>query len=240
LFTASKSSGFLGSSTVRLRAKGDGKKDRSADKKKSAAASAAAEKAAPAPTKTGDAARKEGEKGKAPASDADKKKTAPAAADKAAATDKGKAPAAGAGAPGVLAADAAAAKKVTGEEDEVYVVKKKKLVPEGLRWWNNGAYVADPVAFRKEHPITRPKSEKRAKKYRAAWNPKRKRKGLDSIMKDGTSLAPPGGKYPDWLREVLTWRKARIEDFTIRDKKYWKLKRRAGIKANNASRAKED
>ena len=74
-----------------------------------------------------------------------------------------------------------------------------------------------------------------------ALDPKRKRKGVDTIIQGVDATKPAGNAYPEWMfRAVeLFGKKMRWQDMSVRDPKYWKLKRRGEIKAHNQSKLVE-
>lgn len=181
-------------------------------------------------------AKGDGKKPKAGGKGKEKKEAAPKEGDAKAAAAK----------PG-----AAAEKKPAGapaEEEEVFVEKKKKI--EVPVFYKDGAKATAKEAYAANPP---PRSEKRMKKFRQSFStlctryfgtnqqldPKRKRKGVDTVIQ-GIDASKPA-TYPDWMYKAveLFGKKMRWQDMSVRDPKYWKLKRRSEIKAWNASQLTE-
>ena len=70
-------------------------------------------------------------------------------------------------------------------------------------------------------------------------DPKRQRKGVDTLVQGVDAKAP--AVYPVWMYKAveLFGKKMRWQDMSVRDPKYWKLKRRSDIKAWNQSQLTE-
>lgn len=70
-------------------------------------------------------------------------------------------------------------------------------------------------------------------------DPKRKRKGVDNMIQGTDSKIP--AVYPEWMYKAveLFGKKIKWQELSVRDPKYWKLKRRSEIKEMNQSKLVE-